>query len=471
MKLTYAAACGLIWVMSERPPIVIPVQLNGGLVNKFGAIANIQGSFFLDSVTTDIKEGRYSFAGYNPIHTLSSKGGFVTIDGRTVIDNPLTALKRFTKLARGLDVEDKYLPFMGGLVGFIGFEWGNNWGALSSDSEIPDLAFGLYDTILTYDHLEKCAFISSFGLKEDGSTDVSLAKSRAEKFAKLLQSGESTIWRSCESYPPLTGKHPVISSLNKDLFIGGVKTLKKEEHLPLFAREFRSPTHKSPWQTYLDIRHENQSAYAAYLNLGTFHILSASRTQLIKIDKEKISVKPTKGYTSRSKDPAEEAKRINNLKYNSEIQGSHRHIVSDVMRNLSVVCNADTIEAQEIAKIESDLRSHHLVSTISGQKLKGATTIDCVLNVMQAFTDTDHSSLISKLERSPRNVYTGTIGFIDVNGSTEFNFAFRTMILKDTIGYLHAGAEIGKETDPEEAYISTESSAKHIFELCHTKSI
>jgi anthranilate/para-aminobenzoate synthase component I len=68
-----------------------------------------------------------------------------------------------------------------------------------------------------------------------------------------------------------------------------------------------------------------------------------------------------------------------------------------------------------------------------------------------------------RLEKVPRNVYTGTIGFISFNGKSEFNSAFRTMVLKDTIGYLHAGTEVGTSTDAEEAYVSTVNSAERIF--------
>lgn len=449
--------------MSLKQPVVIPLKLKEGLVDRFESLAHLKGSFLLDSVTTDYKEGRYSFAGINPIHTFSSTGGFVTIDGHTVIDNPLRAIKKLITLTRGINVEDNYLPFMGGLVGFIGFEWGNSFGLASPNSDVPDLLFGLYDTIATFDHLENCAWISSFGLREDGATDVSLAKERVERLAsKLIQGGEGGF--KC-FYPPLYGSHSIISSLTKDSFINGVGVLKKEDHLPVFARQFKSPTHKDPWRVYLDIRGENRAAYAAYLNCGDFYVLSASRTRLIKIENEIISVKPTKGYAPRSKNADEETKQINNLKYNPEIQESHRYIVSDVMRNLSHMCKEGTIEAEDIAHIESDAKAHHLVSKVSGQKLKGSATIDCVLNVMQAFTDFKTAPLLGRLEKTPRNVYTGTIGFIGVNGASEFNFAFRTMILKDTIGYLHAGSEIGKETDAEETYINTQKAAEHIFQL------
>lgn len=449
----------------ERGPVVIPVKLPQGLVAHFGGVADRAGCFLLDSGDVPTKGSRYSFAGINPIHTFSANDGFVTIDGHTVIDNPLSALKKFVASTTGVANSDPYLPFVGGLVGFVGFEWGNARGNIVTSSHVPDVFFGFYDTIVTYDHLERAAWVSSLGLTKGGTQDLSLAKLRAEKFSEELS--QSYKKKSFMSFPPLEGSHSVTSSLTKKDFINGVKVLSGTPHLPLFAQQFASPTHKTPWRIYTDLRGENQTSYAAYLNCGDFTVLSQSRTCLMKVNADNIKMSPTKGSTAKLAVKDQDGRALDRLRYDDEIQSSHRYMVADVMKNLNDVCDPKSIEASSVAHIESDAKAHHLVSSVVGVRTREADILDCLLAVLPSFSDGRLAPVISKIEGAARNVYTGTIGFISCNGLAEFNSAFRTMVLKDTIGYLHAGTEVGRETNPEEAYARVGKTAGHIFELVH----
>jgi para-aminobenzoate synthetase component 1 len=450
--------------MPRGLPVVIPVKLQGGLVSAFKNLAEKKGSFILDSGDGFSKEGRYSFAGLNPLHTFSSTGGFVTIDDHTVIDNPFLSLQRFINISNNL-TGDPYLPFTGGMVGFVSFEWGSAKGNMASNSNVPDVYFGMYDTVVTYDHLEGTAWVSSLGLKEDGSEDASLAKARADELATALYASNEADYKSLRFYPPLSGNHPIISALTKDKFISGFNELKGVKKLPLFAQQFISPTHKSPWQVYLDLRSKNQATFAGYINCGDFHILSASRTCLVKVSGGIINLRPVKGSRGKAIDKDEDSKRINELMYGEEVQASHRYLVADIMKNLNGVCDSKSVAVEDVAHIESDNKAHHLVSAVSGRKSSGSTVLDCLLSVLPVVSDGDIAPIISRVEGAPRNVYTGTVGYIGCNGIAEFNSAYRTLVFKDTIGYLHAGTEVGIEADPEEAYINVGKAVENIFEL------
>lgn len=447
--------------VQSHPPVVVPIKLPGGLVRAFGNLANRHGAFLLDSGEELTTESRYSFAGVDPIHTFASNGAFVTLDDRTVIDNPYSALRRMVKITDDIGIIDPYLPFCGGLVGFISYEWGNSITA-EKESHIPDVMFGLYDTAVTYDHLERMAWVTSLGLKEDGTTDGNLAKARANGLAEELNSEAKMYERFL---PPLHGVHPILSSLTKDGFINGFNLVKGAFNLPLFSQQFRTPTHKHPWDVYLSMRSENPTAFAGYINCGNFHVLSASRTCLIKVGQENVFVRPTKGSRARGATVEDDRKRVNELKFDEEVQTSHRSLVSDVVRDMSKACPAASIEINGVANIETDHRAHHLVTEISAVKRGGATSLDCLLSVMPAFSDGGAAPVVSRLEGARRDVYTGTIGFIGCNGVAEFNSAFRTMIIKDTISSLHAGAEVSKGSDAEEAFVNTKKAAGHILDL------
>jgi anthranilate/para-aminobenzoate synthase component I len=330
------------------------------------------------------------------------------------------------------------------------------------ETDIPDVMFGLYDTAVTYDHLERTAWVTSFGLKEDGTADNDLAKVRANALAEELTLAAK---RGERFFGPIQGVHPVVSALTKDGFISGFNMMKGSFNLPIFSQQFRTPTHRDPWDVYLDLRGENPTAFAGYINCGGLHILSASRTCLIKVGQERVALRPTKGSRPRGATAEDDRKRVNELKFDEEVQASHRNLVSDVVRDISRACPAETIEISDVAGVETDKRAHHLVTEISAAKRAGATGLDCLLSVIPAFSDGGAAPVVSRLEGARRDVYTGTIGFIGCNGTAEFNFAFRTMIIKDTISSLHAGAEVSRASDAEEAFVNIKKAAGHILEL------
>ncbi len=99
---------------------------------------------------------RFSVIASNPEHTFSMAGGFIIIDGHTTIDTPQEAFKRFCKKIDNIDV-DPYLPFSGGVIGYIGFEGAKAFRGFSPAegfSRLPQCRFGIYTTLVLFDHVE-----------------------------------------------------------------------------------------------------------------------------------------------------------------------------------------------------------------------------------------------------------------------------------------------------------------------------
>ena len=444
------------------------VNISNGILHAFEKISSCNGAFLLDSGTNLTPNSRYSFAGFNPVKTFSSRGGFVTIDNRTVIDTPLSALKNFLQSVETHPVFENYLPFCGGAVGYVSHEWGHFVGNGNCDEQvIPDLYFGIYDTVLTYDHLEKTAWITSLGLTPDGNASCDLAAKKTAAFVEMLDRTPISNWQLLHRAPS-NGSHDISAALSKDDFITGAGTLKKFGRMPLFAGSYAAPTHKAPWDAYQNLRNENPSAFGGYINLGNAQILSSSRTSLLKVDKDKITGALVKGTAPTNSNPAYNSAGIAELANEDEIQTSHRRMLCDMMLSLGKVAQPSTIEPVKIAEIASDARAHHLSSTITATKIANASTVDCLLALLPAATDSHTSAVRAALEKRPRSIYTGSIGYVGFGNKAEFNLAYRTLLFKEATGYLHSGTEIRRTTDPEEAFYKTASAAKKIFEIIRT---
>ncbi len=125
------------------------------------ALSEEPGFACIDARSARTGAGRYSFVTALPIHTFGLSGGFVTVDGRTTIERPYAAFSRFSARIREFG-SDPYLPFNGGMLGYVGFEGARalrGFEPARGFSRLPQLWFGMYDSAAIFDHVEARAFI------------------------------------------------------------------------------------------------------------------------------------------------------------------------------------------------------------------------------------------------------------------------------------------------------------------------
>ena len=127
------------------------------------ALASDRDFACIDARHAAAPDNRYSIIASDPAHTFSLAGGFVTIDDHTVIESPMTALERFSGHLNEC-AHDPYLPFNGGIIGYVGFEGARairGFEPAAGYSRYPQCRFGLYRTAVFFDHLEGTSWIVS----------------------------------------------------------------------------------------------------------------------------------------------------------------------------------------------------------------------------------------------------------------------------------------------------------------------
>lgn len=142
-----------------RLPITLPLD-GVSFESAVLSLKNDNGFAAIDSRNAG-RGSRFSIVASRPLHTLSFSGAFVTIDGHTVIDSPISALSKFFDRISGWKA-DKYLPFSGGMIGYIGFEGARALSGLSPAkgfSRLPQCRMGIYETAAIFDSVENLAFI------------------------------------------------------------------------------------------------------------------------------------------------------------------------------------------------------------------------------------------------------------------------------------------------------------------------
>jgi aminodeoxychorismate synthase component I len=221
------------------------------------------------------------------------------------------------------------------------------------------------------------------------------------------------------------------------------------------AHRFRAawPERADPFALYLRLRQLCPAPYAAYLDLGHRKVLSASPESFLRMSGSSIRTRPIKGTRPRSSDPvADERARLELL--TSPKERAELIMITDLLRNdLGMVSEFGSVGVSGLLEPESYANVHHLVSTIRGTlrpEISHATAVQTCIpgGSITGAPKKRATEIIRELERVPRGLYTGAIGYLGSNGESQFSIAIRTLILENGELSCHAGAGIVADSDP-----------------------
>jgi anthranilate synthase component 1 len=146
----------------------------------------------------------------------------------------------------------------------------------------------------------------------------------------------------------------------------------------------------------------------------------------------------------------------------------------DLERNdLGRVCRPGSIEVNELMVLESWQHVHHIVSNVRGELADDKSPIDVLRAVFPGGTITGCPKvrcmeILAELEQSARGAYTGSLGYINNDGSMDFNILIRTMV-RDKVDRLNitfrAGGGIVSDSVAEKELEETRAKAKGLLKI------
>ncbi|MBX9742603.1 MAG: aminodeoxychorismate synthase component I [Chthoniobacterales bacterium] len=234
------------------------------------------------------------------------------------------------------------------------------------------------------------------------------------------------------------------------------------------AHRFRAKNRVDAWPFYLSLRKHSPAPFAAYLDLGKEIVLSSSPECFLKIEGRRIITRPIKGTRPRGKTAEEDRRLANELQHSSK-EKAELVMITDLLRNdLGQVCDYGTITTPQLLALESYPQVFHLVSTIEGQLRKNISHVEALAacfpgGSISGAPKKKAMEIIARLEAAPRGIFTGSIGYFGFDGSSEFNIAIRTALVRDGMAEFHVGAGITCNSIPEEEWEETLHKAAGIL--------
>lgn len=190
--------------------------------------------------------------------------------------------------------------------------------------------------------------------------------------------------------------------------------------------------HQAAVSLYARWRGRQRAAYGAYAHLPDCDVLSLSPELFFRIDDGVITAQPMKGTAARGLSAAEDAAMLKALQHDEKARAENLMIV-DLMRNdISRMAEIGSVTVTELFAIKSFPTVHQMVSTITAQKKQDVGVWDVFKALFPCGSVTGAPKIrameiISDLERAPRGVYCGAIGYVAPDGHAQFNVAIRTL--------------------------------------------
>lgn len=423
-------------------------------------------SIFLDSSKEDKLLSKYSFIGLNPYKKFISRGRKVTIDNEEY--NDVDPFEKLDEIIESYKISiNSNIPFVSGAIGYFSYDIGRVLEDLPDESKedfsIPDSIFIFFDNLIIFDLQNKKTYITSVGqLEESKNSILSIEKCLKNYIEGLPVNLEKT-------------NNEFFSNFDKEEYKKAIASLKEyirsgDVYIANMTRRIWCNNNEKPYEIYRKLRNTNKAPFSAYMNFKDFQIISSSPERFLSIIDGKVQTRPIKGTRPRGKDYEEDERNRNELMA-SEKDKSELLMIVDLERNdLSKVCKPKSVKVTELFKLEEYETVFHLVATIEGRLRENVSSVKCIRECFPGGSITGAPKIrameiIEELEKLKRNIYTGSIGYFDLRGNSDFNIVIRTIIKKGNKAYLGVGGGITWESIEEEEWLETIDKAKALMEV------
>jgi anthranilate synthase component 1 len=446
-------------------------------------------AFLFESADGDRRMARFSLIGIDPLLSFQIKNGAVLLENRQTGEKREFPCNEPVQLLKNLQQEYlpapktqpdllAELPFHSGWGGYLGYGMTRYFENIPQPPrdvlDVPDAYLGLYDTVIVFDHLYRRLHIVSH-------REARAAQQITKRVLDVLEPHEALPGNLPTPMRPLELAEieqedlfaQVKTSVTREQFLQAVEQTRQcitegQVFQLVLAQRFSLPVHCAPLDIYRTVQAINPSPYAYFLQFPEFTYLGSSPETFVSCRNGDVMLHALAGTRPRGAsleaDLALEAELKNSVKEMAE----HRMLVDLGRNDLGRVCEAGTVEVGEIAQVLRYSHVMHLATRITGKLQAEKSGYEVAKSCFPRGTVSGAPKiramqLLAELEPEQRGVYSGMVGYFDLNGNTESAIAIRSALIKNGEAHVHAGAGIVYNSTPEAEYEETRNKAKSIL--------
>lgn len=364
------------------------------------------------------------------------------------------------------------LPFVGGLVGFFGYDTAHCFEKLpcttEDDLRLPDWVLMETRYVVVVETARGEAQIV-VPIVRGGTEDE--ARRELACLCERLASAPRRVKPAVSREGPIT--IPYTSTYTPEDYASMV--LRVKEYIAAgdiiqanVSQRLAVPAKADAFALYEHLRAVNPSPFAFYFDFGSLQLASCSPERLLEVRGRRVQTRPIAGTRPRGADARSDEALRTELLLSEKERAEHIMLVDLERNDLGRVCDYGSVRVSELMAVEAYSHVFHIVSNVVGQLREGRDALDAVAAAFPGGTITGCPKvrcmeIIDEVERTRRGPYTGSAGYIGYGGDMDLNIIIRTFIVKNGIAYAQVGGGVVADSDPKAEFEETLHKARALL--------
>jgi anthranilate synthase component I len=219
-----------------------------------------------------------------------------------------------------------------------------------------------------------------------------------------------------------------------------------------------------PVDLYRRLSASNPAPFAGMARLPGGTLLSSSPERLFSVRDGVIEARPIAGTRPRGDSPADDLALSQELLENAKERAEHIMLIDLERNDLGRVCAPGSVEVDELMILESYAHVHHIVSNVRGRLNPDVSAAGIIAACFPGGTITGCPKvrcmeIIAELETAGRGFYTGSMGYLGLDGRMDLNILIRSMLVTERGIRFRTGAGIVADSEPAAELAETEAKA------------
>jgi anthranilate synthase component 1 len=457
-------------------------------VTAFAAIAEESPhAFLLESVVGGEKIARYSFLAAHPRKTFEATRDRVSIEGPSdhwagSCPDPLSKLTEMLTSYRAVHLPE--LPrFVGGAVGYAGYDMVRYYEPLPNapkdDRRLPDLLFGIYDTMVVFDHVRKTILVIAQAHVDLDGVPGGYAKACERVDAMVRRLTQARPMRVVQINHGGDPKLSFTSNFEPADFMKAVEACKEyiragDIFQVVLSQRLKVETPAAPFDIYRALRVVNPSPFMFYLKSPRVILVGSSPEIMCRVEDGVVTNRPLAGTRRRGRTDEEDRALEAELLADPKERAEHIMLVDLGRNDVGRVAELGSVKLNEVMAVERYSHVMHISSEVVGKLAAGSNAFDALraslpVGTVSGAPKVRAMQIIDEFEPTRRGPYAGAVGYVDFAGNMDTCIALRTLVVTpgDTFGkhaaYVQVGAGIVADSVPDTEYKETISKAKGLL--------
>ncbi|MBV9099884.1 MAG: chorismate-binding protein [Candidatus Dormibacteraeota bacterium] len=431
--------------------------------------------FLLESVEGTERLARWSMLGHGPRRTWQSDAAG---------PDPIRTLREQVASHTPAVVEGLDVPFAGGAVGFLSYEAARHFERIPASADrlrVPDAWFGVYDTVVVFDHARDAVLlIGTVHAADPRGADAAIdaCLDELERLRARLVSAAQPPPPAAPADPAPVAALDARANMSREAFHEAVQRC--HEYIVAgdifqvqISRRFALPLRGHPFDLYRALREVNPSPYMFYLVTPHGAIVGASPEMLVRVTDGHVRYHPIAGTRRRGRDPDDDAGMEAELRSSEKEAAEHLMLVDLGRNDVGRVSATGSVRVTELMEVERYSHVMHLVSSIEAELAPGVDSLDALRACFPAGTVTGAPKIramevIAELEPEARGVYAGAVGYVGWGGNLDTAIALRTLLVRDGVAYAQAAAGIVADSVAHEESLEIDNKVRALAQAVAT---